>query len=180
MTDLDPNTAPTELSELDRERALVDLIRVDYDATLRALSSFVSTGGQIRTIGVGLWGVLFGLAIQRGSLSLALVATAVSAIFAYGDAFHSALYRATVSRAIRLEMLLDDYVDRLGIDADDANAVLRTRAKLEMHRFGVQKAIKRPGWRALVAGRPHFVFRAMYPTFFAVSVAVSVAYGVYY
>jgi hypothetical protein len=44
----------------DRERQLVELVRLDYDATLRALNGFMTTGSQLRGIGVAAWGVVLG------------------------------------------------------------------------------------------------------------------------
>ena len=34
------------------EESLVEIVRFDYDATLRVLNGFVSTGNQVRAIGI--------------------------------------------------------------------------------------------------------------------------------
>jgi hypothetical protein len=161
----------------DQELSLVELVRLDYDATLRALSGFVTTGGQIRAIGAAAWAVVLGLAVGNESSALSALAAALLVVFAYADAYHAALYRRALGRAITIESLLDGWIDRLGIDADDPDAVQRTRAKLEMHRFGVQRALRRPKVADLVAARPRVVFWAMYPAFFLTSIIALVVFA---
>ena len=163
--------------QLEREKSLVELIRVDYDATLRALSGFISTGGQIRAIGVAAWAVVLGLAVGDKSVALAALAAAVVIVFAYGDAYHAALYRRALGRAIRLEGLLDAWVDRLGIDADDPDAVIRSRAKLEMHRFGVHRSLRHPSVSDLIAAKPRPIFWVMYPGLFSASLVAIALYA---
>ena len=168
-----------ELDEgADRERQLVDLIRLDYDATLRALTGFVAAGSQIRAIGIAAWGVVLGLAVRDESALLAGLALVLIGLFAYGDAYHAALYRRSLSRAISLEELLDAYLDRLGIDAEDTEAILRTRAKLETHRFGMHRTLRPLKFKDLLAARPRSVFWAIYPTIFTVTIALIIAYAI--
>lgn len=126
----------------DVERQLVVLIRADYDATQRALSGFVTSGGQLRAIGIGAWGVVFAVAISAQSSLVAVIAALLAAGFAIIDGYHSALYRQTLQRARALEDLLGDYHNSLGIHAADPRQVLRARAKLEQHRFGVHRDMK--------------------------------------
>jgi hypothetical protein len=115
----------------DVERMLVDLVRADYDATQRALSGFVSSGGQLRAIGIGAWGVVFAVAVQSESLLVAGVAALLAAGFAVIDGYHSALYRQTLVRARVLEELLGSYHNSLGINASNPQKVLLARARLE-------------------------------------------------
>ena len=170
------------LKELDasaeRERQLVDLIRVDYDSTLRAISGFVTSGSQIRGVGIAAWGVVLGLAVRGGSALLAGLALVLVALFAYADAYHAALYRRALSRAINLEGLLDAYLDRLGIDADDAEAISRTRAKLETHRFGMYRTLKPLKRRDYIDARPHPIFWVIYPSLVVATVAILVYYAI--
>jgi hypothetical protein len=177
MADVGPPPEPPGLTEAARDAELVDLVRLDYDATLRAVSSLVATGGQIRAIGIAAWGVVLGLAIGNDSLVLGLVDCALVVVFAYGDAYHAALYRRALNRALTIEGLLDDRIDQLGIDADDPDALERHRARLEMHRFGVQRSLRRPGARDLLAARPRPVFWAVYPTLFVIALVAAIAYG---
>lgn len=177
MTDVEHDPDQEALTQGERDAELVELVRLDYDATLRAVSSLITTGGQIRAIGLAAWGVVLGLAIGNDSPVLALVDCALVLVFAYGDAYHAALYRRALGRAVKLESLLDHRIDQLGIDADDPNAVRRTRAKFEMHRFGVQRSLRRPGTRDLVTARPLVVFRAVYPTLLVVSAVAVIVYG---
>jgi hypothetical protein len=167
-----------ELDEsADRERALVDLIRIDYDTTLRAMTGFVGTAAQIRALGMAVWGVVLGLAVRDESALLAALAFLLIVLFAYGDAYHAALYRRALSRAITLEGLLDSYLDRLGIDAENADAIVRTRAKLETHRFGMHRTLRPLKLRDLLAARPRPIFWAIYPTIGAVTITLIVIYS---
>jgi len=177
MSEQDPRDSSHETQVLpidELEESLVELVRVDYDATLRALTGFVTTGGQIRAIGAAAWAVVLGLAVGNESVALSVLAAALVVVFVYADAYHAALYRRTLGRAITIESLLDNWIDRLGIDADDPDAVQRTRAKLEMHRFGVQRGLRRPKLGDLVAARPRVVFWAMYPAFLVASTVAAV------
>jgi hypothetical protein len=168
-----------ELEEgADRERQLVDLVRLDYDATLRALSGFVAAGNQIRAIGIAAWGVVLGLGVRGESALLVGLALLLVVLFAWGDAYHAALYRRALSRAITLEGLLDSYMDRLGVEAEDAEAVLRTCAKLETHRFGMHRHLKPLKLRDLVSARPRPIFWGIYPAVSAVTVALTVFYSI--
>ncbi len=117
------------------------------------------------------------MAVNDKSLALSALSVALLVAFVYGDAYHAALYRRALARAIRLETLLDAWVDRLGIDADDPDAVIRTRAKFEMHRFGVQRSLRRPGWHDLVTARPRPVFWAIYPALLIASLAALVSFS---
>jgi len=162
----------------DRERQLVDLIRLDYDSALRAMSGFVGAGAQIRALGVAAWGVVLGLAVRDESALLAGLALLLVALFAYGDAYHAALYRRALSRAITLEGLLDAYLDRLGIDAEDPEALLRTRAKLETHRFGMYRTLKPLKPRDLIVARPRPIFWVIYPAVCAATVAFIIVYSI--
>lgn len=167
-----------ELEETaDRERELVDLVRLDYDAALGSISGFASSGAQLRGIGTAAWGVVLGLAVRDESALLAGLAAVLLVLFAYGDAYHGALYRRSLSRAISLEGLLDAYVDRLGIDAEDPEARLRLRARLETHRFGVHRTLKPVRTTDLLKARPRLVFRAIYPALLVATVAAALVYA---
>jgi hypothetical protein len=124
------------------ERQLVHLVQVDYDATQRALSGFVSSGAQLRAIGIGARGVVFAVAVQASSWVVALVAALLAAGFAVIDGYHSALYRQSLKRARELEELLGNYHNSLGIHASNPREVLRARAALEQNRFGVHRSMK--------------------------------------
>jgi hypothetical protein len=170
------------IAELSRpsevEKQLVDLVRLDYDITVRALTGFVSAGAQIRAIGLAAWGVILGLAVRDVSPYLAGLALLVMAMFAYADAYHAALYRQALSRAVKLESLLDAYVDRLGISLEDPDAILRTQAKLENHRFGMNRTLKRLKARDLLGATPAPVFRVIYPMLAAVTAGLVIGYAV--
>lgn len=177
MTSAEDHEHGIPVDATERESALIELIRLDYESTTGALNGFVSVGNQMRSIGIGAWGVLLGLAVSAESAAQALLAIGVLAVFASSDAYHAALCRRALGRAIALEGLIDGWVDRLGIDADDPVAIARIRARLEMHRFGVQRGLKRPTWRDLFAARPYVVFRIVYPVLAITSIATAAAYA---
>lgn len=162
----------------DRERQLVGLIRLDYDSALRAISGFVGSGSQIRAVGIAAWGVVLGLAVRGESALLAGLALVLVALFAYADAYHAALYRRALSRAINLEGLLDAYLDRLGIEAEDPEAVARTRAKLETHRFGMYRTLKPLRRHDYFAARPRPIFAVIYPSLAAATIALIIYYSI--
>jgi hypothetical protein len=157
----------------ERERALVDLVKLDYDATLRTISGVLSTGTSIRVAGFAAWGVLLGLSLRDDSWALSVFAAAVVALFAYADAHHAALYRRGLSRAVALESLLDRYVDRLGIDTHDQDAVDDVLAELETHRFGTYRTMRRLHRKDFLGARPRPIFLFIYPVLFAAAVIVA-------
>lgn len=124
------------------EGQLVELVKADYDATQRALSGFVTSGGQLRAIGIGAWGVVFAVAVSAESSPVAAIAALLAAGFAIIDGYHSALYRQTLDRARDLEELLGEYHNALGIHAANPSRVMRSRARLEQHRFGVHRGMR--------------------------------------
>jgi hypothetical protein len=121
------------------ERLLLELVRADYTATQQALSGFVSSGGQLRAVGIGAWGVVFAVAVQAKSAAAAGVAALLAAGFTIIDGYHSALYRQALTRARNLEDLLGEYHNSLGIHAANPRKALIARARLEQHRFGVHR-----------------------------------------
>lgn len=168
------------MDDLDTDQQLerlVELIRVDYDATLRAMQGFIQTAGQVRAAGIAAWGVVLGLAIRDASWELAALTAALVLIFGYADAFHAALYRRSFSRAVSLETLLDAYVDHLGIDAGDEEAEVRLLAKLETHRFGMNRNLGKLTPQNLVNAAPRVVFRGIYPALLLTSCALVVVYA---
>ena len=162
--------------EDDREHELVDLIRIDYDAALRAIAGFVGTSAHIRAIGIAVWGVVIGVAVRDESALLAGVALALIVVFAYGDAYHAALYRRALARAISIESLLDSYLERLGVGADDPDVIFRVRAKLETHRFGFHRTLKPPKLPDLLTARPRVVFSFIYPMIALLTIVLIIVY----
>jgi hypothetical protein len=145
------------------ETALVDLVRLDYDGTLRALNGFAAAAAAIRGVGIAAWGIIVGIAVNDKDALLGLVAGGVTLTFVFIDAYHSALYRKTLARAIQIEALLNGYAETLGIDSDDAEAVDRVRAQLELHSFGVNRTMRRLAVTDLWDARPWPVFIVLYP-----------------
>lgn len=173
-------TEPSQtLTTAEREKALVDLVRYDYDVTLRTIQSVLATGMSLRAAGFAAWGVILGVGVNDHSWAFCLFAAFISFLFGYIDLLHATLYRRALARATRLESLLDAYGDRLGIDSENEAAVLRVLARLELHKFGVYRTMPRKGtstlrqqyWRA----RPAAVFRVVYP---ALTVSAFVATGI--
>lgn len=156
---------------------LAELVRLDYDATLRAMHGFVQTAGQIRGVGVAAWGVVVGLAVRDTSWELSALSAGLIAVFAYADAYHAALYRRTFSRAVRLEALLDEYLNYLGIDAGDEEAEIRLLSKLETHRFGMNRSLGNLTFANMVNARPRAIFRFVYPGMLGVTVMLALIYA---
>lgn len=46
-----------------------------------------------------------------------------------------------------------------------------------MHRFGIHKSLRQPGWKDLLKARPWMVFRVAYPALFLASLAVATLYA---
>jgi hypothetical protein len=132
------------------ERALLDLVKADYDSTHRALAGFVTSGGQLRAVGIAAWGVVFAQALQSRSATIGAIATGLAIAFAVADGYYSALYRQTLRRAREIETLLGEYHNSLGIHASNPRKIARAIAALEQHRFGVHRQMqpvnKQRGW----------------------------------
>lgn len=154
------------------EASLLELVRLDYDVTLRTISGILATGTSIRVAGFAAWGALVGFAIRDESWPLGAAATAVILLFMYVDAYHASLYGRLLKRAIRLEAILDRYVNRLGIDSEDEDAVLEVIAELETHRFGTYRTLRRVTAEDLRSVTPRAVFRRLYPGLVLVAVVV--------
>jgi hypothetical protein len=158
------------------EGQLVELVKADYDATQRALSGFVTSGGQLRAIGIGAWGVVFAVAVSAESSLVAAVAALLAGGFAIIDGYHSALYRQTLERARDLEELLGEYHNALGIHAANPSRVMRARVRLEQHRFGVHR-----GMRPINQMKYWWLPRPVRVTWiYAVLIAFAIGVGVYF
>lgn len=169
--------ADTEVGAFDRETKVVELIRLDYDATLRAMTGFIGSAAQVRALGIAAWGVVVGFAVRSESALLGAVALVLVALFVYADAFHAALYRRALARAIHLEELLDSYLERLGISADDPDEVARVLAKLETHKFGMHRALRPVRLRDLASARPKAIYWVIYPAVLLLTTGLTVTYA---
>lgn len=167
----------SEPTAVEREQSLVELVKLDYDVTLRTITGVLATGTAIRVAGFTAWAGLTGLGIRDDSWALCAAAAALVGLFMYVDAHHAALYARALHRAIKLETLLDRYADRLGIDADDEDAVLRAVGELETHRFGIYRTMPKPRRDELLRARPYPVFRALYPSLVTISVSAALIIG---
>src|SRR5262249_34331956 len=120
---------------------------------------------------------LVGIGLRDRSWTLCLAAAVVVSLFAYADAYHAVLYRHALHRAIAIEALLDQYLDRLGIDAEDEDAVAAAIASLETHRFGMYRPMPRLQTREFRDLRPRPIFRAVYPALVAVAAVAALVVG---
>ena len=66
----------------------------------------------------------------------------------------------------------------LGIDAGDEKAEAQLLAKLETHRFGMNRSLGKLTWQNLVSAGPRVVFRGIYPILALTSCALVVLYAV--
>jgi hypothetical protein len=126
----------------DSEKILVDLVKVDYDATHRALAGFVSSGSQLRAVGIAAWGVLYAAAVAAHSVAVAVIAVVLLPAFVVADGYYSALYRQTLQRSREIEALLRDYHNAIGIHRGDERQLIRAVAAIEQHAFGVHRGMK--------------------------------------
>ena len=124
------------------EKALVDLVKADYDATHRALAGFVASGGQLRAVGIAAWGVIVAGALGSRSATIAAVAVPLVVVFAVADGYYSSLYRQTLRRSRGIEALLGEYHNAIGIHRGSQRKLDRAVAALEQHRFGVHRDMK--------------------------------------
>jgi hypothetical protein len=177
MTDRDPSEV-SERPAQDAEARLVELVKVDYDATLRALNGFATAASAMRGIGIAVWGVIVGIAIRDESSALAVLAVGATFVFAFIDGYHSALYRGALARAVRIESLLNEYAETLGIYADDAETVDKVRARLELHAFGVNRTMRRITLPDVFDARPWPVFVVLYPVLIVTAIIVFLVYAV--
>jgi hypothetical protein len=157
----------------DREKALLDLVRLDYDATLRTMTGVLATGTAIRVAGFAVWGTLAGFGLRDRSWALCLAAVIVVIVFAYADAYHAVLYRHALHRAIAIESMLDGYLNRLGIDAEDDEAVATAISSLETHRFGMYRTMPKLHPREFRDLRPRPIFVAVYPAFVSIAAVIA-------
>jgi hypothetical protein len=161
----------------DSEKALVDLVKADYDATHRALAGFVSSGSQLRAVGIAAWGVLFAAAIAAHSVAVAVIGVVLLPAFVVADGYYSALYRQTLQRSRDIEALLRNYHNAIGIYQGQNRQVIRAVAAIEQHAFGVHSGMKpvnqERGWWV---PRPLRV-AGIYPLLFVVGVVTAVLLG---
>lgn len=161
-------TDPHELlSTAERERGLLEMVRYDYDVTLRTIHSVLAVGMSLRAAGFAAWGVVLGVGVNDHSWPFCLLAALLAVLFGYIDLIHATLYRRALARAAEIEALLDAYVDRLGIDSEDDSAIVTTMARLELHKFGIYRTMPRTSpwriWPQYRRARPPAVFRVVYP-----------------
>jgi hypothetical protein len=126
----------------DDEQALVDLVKADYEATHRALAGFSTSGGQLRSIGIAAWGVVFAAALAAQASVIAWIAVGLPAAFAVADGYYTELERQALVRSRKLETLLRDYHRAIGLHGHSARRVARAVGALEQHKFGVHRAIR--------------------------------------
>jgi len=123
------------------EKRLVDLVKADYDATHRALAGFVSSGSQLRAVGIAAWGVLYAAAVAAHSVTVAVIGVLLLPAFVVADGYYSALYRQTLRRSRKIEALLGNYHNAIGIHRGDERRLIRAVAALEQHGFGVHRGM---------------------------------------
>lgn len=172
-------TEPNQtLSSKEREQALVDLVRYDYDVTLKTIHSVLATGMSLRAAGFAAWGVVLGVGINNDSWAFCFFAVVIALLFGYIDLIHATLYRRALARATRLESLLAAYFDRLGIDSENDASIARTLARLELHKFGVYRTLPRDRplsfFRQYGRARPAAVFRVVYPALIAAAAVATI------
>ena len=132
--------SPHEFPEA--EKVLLDIVKADYDATHRALAGFVTSGGQLRAVGIAAWGVVLAGAIGTHSATIAVVDVPLVIVFAIADGYYSSLYRQTLRRSRDIEHVLREYHNAVGIHGENQRKVARAVAGLEQHRFGVHRDMR--------------------------------------
>lgn len=162
----------TGSDRMDRSRdQLIELVRLDYEATRSLIDGVVRTSLALRGVGVTLSLALLSLAVDRSSLPVALCATVAAALFLYLDAYHGWLYAEALKRAHELERLLALRYKEIERAGDDPDIAIDLDIALAAHRFGQYSNIPRFCVGYLKKARPKAVYAILYGGLGALSIA---------
>jgi hypothetical protein len=162
-------TTRTDL-EADTRSELIDLVRVDYEATRSLIDGVVRTSLALRGVGVTLILALLGLATQKSSEAVALCAFVAVGLFLYLDAYHGWLYAEGLRRAHDLEHILALRYKELE-RGDDTDISLDLDVALASHRFGQYSNLPRFRLRRLTRARPKTMYVVLYGSLFGLATA---------
>jgi len=162
----------TEIEEL------LNLVRFDYEQSLRIIDGIVRVSTSIRAIATTVWVGLLAASIQTNEWALAAIGAAATGIFALLDGYHGWLYGHASERAYKQEKLIHDYykyLQRSG-DRESESEILK---QLRSHEFGQLSHF--PGLDKLhfyCKAKPPFFYHWFYPALAGVAVGVAIAVGV--
>jgi hypothetical protein len=160
--------------EAETRAELIELVRVDYEATCSLIDGVVRTSLALRGVGVTLILALLSLAVQKSSEALALCSLAAVPLFLYLDAYHGWLYAECLTRAHGLERILALRYKELERN-DDPDIGLDLDVALASHRFGQYSNLPRFQLRRLLRARPRSMYAVLYGSLFALA-AAAIAY----
>jgi hypothetical protein len=141
----------------------VRLVELEYERTAKFIDGVISTSVTVRGWAITIWLAVVGVALTSNAWELAILAALVVFVFAFIDAYHAWLYWEALRRANELERLAGAYYETLGRNAEDEDAEIDLRVRLESHRFGLYRNFKRFRLRDLRFARPPIFFRVFYP-----------------
>lgn len=167
-------TRETEVEIETRER-LVDLVKLDYEATCSLIDGLVRTSLGLRAAALTLIVALLGFAVERLSWAVALCALGATALFFYLDAFHGWLYAQARQRAREMEHLLSLRYKELE-RRDDPDVTFDLDVALATHRFGQYSSFRSFKFRSLSKASPRKIYAVLYGAL-AVSSAAAAAYA---
>lgn len=152
---------------------LIDLVRIDYEATRSLIDGVVRTSLALRGVGLTLTLALLSFAVEQSSLPTALCALAAVGLFFYLDAYHGWVYAQGLRRAHELEHLLALRYKELERAGDDPDVTLDLDVALAAHRFGQYSNFPRFRLRLLKHARPKTVYAVLYGSLAGLSVAAA-------
>jgi hypothetical protein len=156
------------------EKELKRLVELEYDRTAKFVDGLISTQATVRGWAVTIWLAVLGVGFDRSVWELSALAAIVAVVFMIIDAYHAWLYGEALTLANELERIQGAAYDAVGRRATDPDADKDLRTRLESHRFGLYRNLKRFRPRDLLYARPRVFFYFFYPLLALVGVGAAV------
>jgi hypothetical protein len=158
-----------------RTTELVRLIERESDQASEFIRSVVGTTSTMRGWSVTAWLAVLGVAIDKGSAGLALLAGFVVLPFALLDLYHSWLYSEALNHVRALEKVSAAYFSMVELGEDDEDLELDFEAKVGAFKFGLYRNFKKFQLSEVRRARPGLVFRLFYPGLIIGAFAIAAA-----
>lgn len=155
---------------------LVRLLELDYDKTTELIEGVIGSSFTIRGWGIALVSALIGLTFQSQRWEVAGLASIITLLIAFLDAYHSWLYCQILRHAAIIEHVLSLYYAYLARGDDDRGAERDFQVALLAHHFGrFTEVQKKFHFGALGEIRPRAVILFLYMTLLTCVVVSGVA-----